>query len=225
MNFKGEEDVLSFLEHERGLAKAKALVLFDRSGFVKLGSYEIPEKELGEIVDAFCKVASELKELEKDPKKGESFLIGKLRGYLVYFTSVSANMCLLGLFSEDTNFLRLYQSMGVLSDVVKERERELEDILRSKKVEFIDKSEKETAHPRGEYLAPYQVDAILEELKNEIGPASEVIFDVVARDTGVDVKRMTKEQAYEFVNRLADKIGSLERKQKFLKRTYGIIES
>ncbi len=222
MSFGNEVDILNFLEHERELTKARALVLFDRSSFIKLSSHEIPEEEIGGIVDAFCRVASELKELETG---GENFLIGKVKGHLLYFTSVSANMCLIGIFSGETNFLKLYQSMGVLSEILKEKGQELEEILRKRKIEFIEKSEEKVALPKGTYLTPYQVDAILEELKNEIGPASEVIFRVVAKDMGIDVKHMTKEEAYEFVNRLADKIGSLERKQKFLKRTYGIIGS
>ena len=134
-------------------------------------------------------------------------------------------MCLLGVFPQDTNFLKLYQSMGVLSEVFKEKSQELEDLLKTKKTEFISESEKKAKPSKAGYLEPYKVDAILEELKNEIGPASELVFKLVAKDMGIDLKHITREQAYEFVNRLAEKIGSLERKQKFLKRTYGIIES
>ena len=225
MNASSEKEIVDFLGRERELAKANALILFDRSGFVKLGSYAIPEEEADQIVSAFCRVASELKELEGSSAKGEGFLIGKLKDYLVYIASVSPNMCLLGVFPQDTNFLKLYQSMGVLSEVFKEKSQELEDLLRNKKTEFISESEKKAKPSKTAYLEPYKVDAILEELKNEIGPASELVFKLVAKDMGIDTKQMNKEQAYAFVNRLAEKIGSLERKQKFLKRTYRIIES
>ncbi len=224
MSLSSEQEILDFLRRERELARAKALIIFDRSGFVKLGSYEIPEGEADKIVNAFCRVAYELKEFEGSPGKGEGFLIGKLRNYLVYVAPVSPSMCLLGVFPEDANFLRLYQSMGVLSEVVKEKGSELEELLKNKKADFLSRSEKE-ATPSINYLAPYQVDAILEELRNEIGPAAQIIFNMVAREAGLDTRRMTREQAYEFVNRLAEKIGSLERKQKFLKVTYGIIGS
>ena len=224
MSLSSEQEVLDFLQREKELSKAKALIIFDRSGLVKLGSYEIPEGEADKIVNAFCRVAYELKEFEGSPGKGEGFLIGKLRNYLVYVAPVSSNMCLLGVFPESVNFLRLYQSMGVLSEVVKEKGPELEELLKAKKADFISRSEKEVT-PSINYLAPYQVDAILEELRNEIGPAAEIIFKKVAKEAGLDTRRMTKEQAYEFVNRLAEKIGSLERKQKFLKVTYGIIGS
>jgi len=220
-----EREISELLEKERGLARAEALVLFDRSNFMNIGSYEIPKSEIDRIVSVFCRVASELKELE-DQRTPESFFAGTVGRYLVYLSSITPDICLLGVFLKTTNFLKLYQSMGVLTEVLKKRSKELDSLLKRKKEEFIKDKEKGAA-PKVQlkHLAPHQVEAILEEFKKEIGPAYSIIFKTTVREMEIDPKHITKEEAYELIHRLADRIGSFERKQKFLKVALGIVET
>lgn len=221
-----EREIIEFLEKERRLAKAAAIVLFDRSNFMRLESYDMSKAELDGMINVFCRVASELKELEGESSSPEGFFAGTAGKNLIYLSSITSDICLLGVFQKDTNFLKVYQSMGVLTEVLKNRSDELRDILKRKKEEFIKEREKESL-PKTQlkYLAPHQVDAILEELKKEIGPAYSIIFKATVKEMAIDPKHITKEEAYELIHRLADRIGSFERKQKFLKVALSVVET
>ncbi|RLJ71274.1 hypothetical protein BCF55_1573 [Hydrogenivirga caldilitoris] len=220
MSSVDERSVQELLAKERSLSKAKALVIFSKNGFVRIEDHDMNEREVNTLVNTFCGVVSELSKLES----GDSFFLGKLGNNLVYLAPISSDICFLGIFSEDANLLKLYQSMGVLSEVLKNKSGELDKILKSKKVDFLKKSQESKPVYEGEFLTPFQVDMILEEFKNEIGPAANIVFKSIVRDRGFDLRHLTKEDAYELVNRLAEKIGSLERKRKFLDISYKVIE-
>ncbi len=226
MSFTSDTELRDFLEKERALSKAKALVLFDKSGLTKVGSYEISQQEIERIIGTFCNVSSELSSLEGDQANPDSFFLGKLGEHLVYLAPITPHMCALGIFPKDMNFLKLYQSMGVFTEVLREKAEDLEGFLKTKKVEYIKQAETKPPKPtRDKFITPYQIEAILEEFKNEIGPASLVVYRALVKELGIDPKHMTRDQAYELVHRMSEKIGSLPRKQKFLKVALGIVDS
>ncbi len=225
-----EEKVKALLDKEKGLSHADALVIFDRHGFLRIESTDISPERVKRLIDMFCPTVGDLKNIQSiDREAKPEFLLADFGKFYVYLASVSENVCLMGVFSKKVGPLKILQGMGVVSERIKEFSQELETLSEKRKEEFLkekgSKVQTEGLKTKTPYLTTLQVEGIFEEFKNELGPASEIVFHSIADELGFDLRHLTKDQAYEFINRLSEEIENPSRRERFVKVALSILES
>jgi len=228
-----EKQIIERLDDSRRLAGAELLAVFDVKGFMKFASHDLTENEISQLIGIFCSAMNEIHDIKKVfPKSKPGFMIANLSNRYLYITSISDEICLMGSFSAAHSLLKVIQSMGTVEEEVKKWTGELERILDKKKKDFLSQHQKrevkpspQTSKTQSDQLTLLQVEALLEEFVNELGPAARVIFNDTLKEMALDIKSLRKDQAVELVHTLANEIENMRRKERFIKTALNIIES
>ena len=226
---RDEKDLRARLEHQRELSGAEVLAVSDPSGFLRVATHSMREDVLSETLDLIGRVVEDFAGIDSVlPKSRLNFLISHLGNRYLYLTPITEELFLLGTFSLRTNFVKIIQAMSAVEEELKAGAESLSAMLSEKKERYLkEKQATRAVTPKRvstDRLSALQVDAILEEFRNELGPAGDIIFNQTAQDLGIDLKSVSKEEGAELVRKLAEEIENRERRERFTKTALNIIE-
>jgi hypothetical protein len=226
-----EKEIQERLERQRSLSGAEILAVFDSSGFLKIASHDLSEERVSKLLDLFCTAMNDLRNIKSlFPKSKPQFMVANLGDRYIYITSISEGVCLLGAFSTRTGFVKMMQAMESVAQDMRSKGEDLQRIAEENKKKYLSER-KRTPHVPSHTgtstnrLSALQVEAILEEFREELGPAGDIIFNQTASEMGLDPRHLQRDQAIELVHRLANEIENLQRKERFIKTALRIIES
>ncbi len=227
-----EREVKEKLERHRSMAGAEILAVFDRSGFVKISSHDLSGDRVNKLLEIYCTALQDLSDLESVFPGGKpGFLITQFGNRYIYISPIGEGICLLGAFSTRTNFVKLMQAMASVTEDIKSKVQEISELVQKREKEYLaTKKERTRSQPvspvsaKGK-ISAMQVRALIDEFREELGPAGEIIFNQTAKDLGIDPRHMTREEAINLVQHLANEIENFQRKERFIKTALGIIES
>ena len=226
---RDEKELRTRLEHQRELSGAEVLAVSDPSGFLRVATHSMREEVLSRALDLLGRVAEELADIGSVlPKSKLNFLISHLGNRYLYLTPITEDLFLIGMFSLRTNFVKIIQAMSAVEEELKADSEELSAMLTEKKERYLKEKQARKriipARTGTGRLSALQVDAILEEFRNELGPAGDIIFNQTAQELGIDLKSVSVEEGTELVRKLAEEIENRERRERFTKTALNIIE-
>ncbi len=228
-----EAEIQDRLIRHRQLSGAEMIALYDRAGFMRISSHDMTEERMNRLLDQICLATDNLREAGSLlPRAKPSFMIINMGSRYLYVSSLDEDLCLLAVFPSTTNFVKMMQAMGSITDEYRDKVSSLRAIAEKKKEQFLKEKKAEppqpakpTRPPVGRTLSALQVEALIEEFVNELGPAGRVIFDDTLRELGYEIKSLQRDQAIELIHRLANEIENLTKKEAFVKTALSIIES
>ncbi len=226
---RDERELRARLEHQRELSGAEVLAVSDHFGFFRVATHSMKEDVISQVLDLIGRIVEEFGDVGSIlPKSRLNFLISHLGNRYLYLTPITEELFLIGIFSLRTNLVKIIQAMSAVEEELKASADTLSVMLSEKKERYL--KEKQTTRAftppkKGtDRLSALQVDAILEEFRNELGPAGDIIFNQTAQELGIDLKNVSKEEGTELVRKLADEIENRERRERFTKTALNIIE-
>jgi len=224
-----EEEIKVALDRARQGSGALFIAVQDVLGFLSLWSADVEEifvkRWLGKLENLMISFATLETENRGSPPE---FSFADLGKYYLYIGMLNPQLYVVALFPKRIGAAKILYAMGGIVEEFKGFTDTLMELKESSRGKYLKEKEKQAKkleiRRKKRYLTQHQVEALKDAFVNEIGPAGEYIFNATLIEKKFNRNLLTKEDAYELINYLAQEIDSLDRAEKFVKTALSIVD-
>ncbi len=224
-----EEELKVALDRARQGTGALFIAVQDILGFLNIFSADVEENFVRRWLQRLETNAISFTTLDTGNSAGPpDFSFGDIGKYYYYIGVLNPQLYTIGFFPKRVGAAKVLYSMGGVVEELRQFTDVLNALKETSRKRYLEQKEKEgelkRVRRKKKYLSQHQIEALKDAFQNEIGPAGDYIFNATIIEKRFNRNLLTKEDAYELIDYLAQEIDSLDRAERFVKTALSIVD-